>query len=262
MRLFSARARALLGFSFVVAVTSACGGSQKPPETPGSEGGGGGGLAEIGKPAPDLSIQSLNGKGAISKATLSGKIAIVDFWATWCGPCKESFPKLEEIAKANAGTVQVVGISVDDSKDGVLDWARAQGATFPIGWDEGHTIAKNWKVAKMPTTYILDGTGTVRFVHEKYQGEEGDLIARELAFLSSEPPPASTNATATASTEPSSASSSASASTSSTSDDSSSSEAATEAAAPVKPKKAGAKRVKPAGKPAASKKGPSKKKKT
>ena len=52
-------------------------------------------------------------------------------WATWCGPCRKSFPKLEELSKQNAGRVVVVGISVDDTKDGVADWAKAQGASFP-----------------------------------------------------------------------------------------------------------------------------------
>lgn len=186
------RARALVGVSFVVALTSACGGSGKPANAPGQEGGeGGSGTAQLDKPAPDLSIQTMNGKGSVSLASLQGKIAIIDFWATWCGPCKKSFPALEDLSKKYSDKVVIVGISCDDSKDGVLDWAKAQGATFPIGWDDGHTIAKRWKVDKMPTTYVLDGTGTVRFVHDGYHDDEADLITRELALLTSEPPPAS-----------------------------------------------------------------------
>ncbi|MBS2016283.1 MAG: TlpA family protein disulfide reductase [Deltaproteobacteria bacterium] len=181
-----------MGVSFVVATTSACGGSVKPANAPGAEGGGeSGSTAQLDKPAPDLSIQTINGKGSVSLASLQGKIAIIDFWATWCGPCKKSFPALEELAKKHSDRVVIVGISCDDSKDGVLDWARAQGATFPIGWDDGHQIAKRWKVEKMPTTYVLDGTGTVRFVHDGYHDDEADLITRELALLTSEPPPAS-----------------------------------------------------------------------
>ena len=186
----STRARTLASVSFVLALTSACGGGPKKPAEAATEStGGGSSVAEIGKPAPDLSIQTLNGKGQISLSSLAGKPAIVDFWATWCGPCKKSFPKLEEIAKRNAGNIQLVGISVDDNKDGVLDFAKANGATFPIGWDDGHAIAKRWKVEKMPTTYVLDASGTVRFVHEAFHGDEGELIGRELALLASEPPP-------------------------------------------------------------------------
>ena len=187
MAWFRTRASAVVGFSFVVAVTSACGGSKKPPMTPTSDADGKVGPAEVGKNAPDLKIETVNGKGSITLESLSGKIAVVDFWATWCGPCKQSFPKLEELAKQNSGKVQVIGISVDDKSDGVADFAKANGATFPIGWDDGHTIAGRWKVDTMPTTYILDSTGKVRFIHAGYKDGEADVIAKELATLSSEP---------------------------------------------------------------------------
>jgi cytochrome c biogenesis protein CcmG, thiol:disulfide interchange protein DsbE len=187
MAWFRTRASAVVGFSFVLAATSACGGSKKPPMTPSTDGDGKSGPAEVGKAAPDLKIETVNGKGSITLDSLQGKIAVVDFWATWCGPCKQSFPKLEELAKQNSGKVQVVGISVDDKSDGVADFAKANGATFPIGWDDGHTIAGRWKVDTMPTTYILDSTGKVRFIHAGYKDGEADVIAKELATLSSEP---------------------------------------------------------------------------
>jgi cytochrome c biogenesis protein CcmG, thiol:disulfide interchange protein DsbE len=191
MAWFRTRASAAFGLAFVLAVTGACGGSKPAPMVPtdkaGGEGGDGKGPAEVGKPAPDLSIQTVNGKGQITRESLSGKVAIVDFWATWCGPCKQSFPKLEELAKQNAGKVQVVGISVDDKSDGVADFAKSNGATFPIGWDDGHSIANRWKVDSMPTTYILDSSGTVRYIHAGYHDGEADAIAKELATLASEP---------------------------------------------------------------------------
>ena len=155
--------------------------------TPTADGDPSAGPAEVGKVAPTLKIDTLNGKGAITLESLSGKIAVVDFWATWCGPCKQSFPKLEELAKQNTGKVQVVGISVDDKADGVAEFAKANGVTFPIGWDDGHSIAGRWKVDTMPTTYILDTTGKVRFIHAGYQDGEADAIAKELLALSLEP---------------------------------------------------------------------------
>jgi thiol-disulfide isomerase/thioredoxin len=190
MAWFWKRAGAVAGLSFILATTGACGGNKPAPATPSSGGGDSDtskGPAEVGKAAPDLSIQTVNGKGQITKDSLSGKVAIVDFWATWCGPCKQSFPKLEEISKQNTGKVQVVGISVDDKSDGVADFAKSNGATFPIGWDDGHSIASRWKVDSMPTTFILDGSGTVRFIHAGYHDGEADVIAKELATLAAEP---------------------------------------------------------------------------
>lgn len=167
-----------------------CGGGTKgasDPTTAAGEGGSGGsegGRAEIGKPAPDLSIQALNGKGKISLAALQGKVVIVDFWATWCGPCKESFPKLEALSKKLGDRVEIIGISVDDEVGGVADFAKANGATFAIGWDERHAIAGRWGTFNtMPTTFVVDPTGKVRYVHDGYRDGEDDRMAKEVAIL-------------------------------------------------------------------------------
>lgn len=190
MAWFRTRASAALGLSFILAVTAACGGGKPPAKAPGEGGSSESddkGPAEVGKAAPELSVQTVNGKGQITRDSLQGKVAIVDFWATWCGPCKQSFPKLEELSKQNQGKVQVVGISVDDKSDGVAEFAKSNGATFPIGWDDGHAIANRWKVDSMPTTYILDSSGTVRYIHAGYHDGEADAIAKELATLAAEP---------------------------------------------------------------------------
>ncbi len=149
---------------------------------------GGSDHAEVGKPAPDLSIQTLNGKGKVSIDGSAGKILIIDFWATWCGPCKESFPKLEALSKKLGDNVQIVGVSVDDEKAGVLEFAKENGATFAIGWDEGHKLAAAWKVDKMPTTFIVDGAGKVRYIHDGYHDGETDKMAKEVASIESEGP--------------------------------------------------------------------------
>jgi thiol-disulfide isomerase/thioredoxin len=147
----------------------------------------GGGHAEVGKPAPDLAIQTLNGKGKVSLESLQGKIAVIDFWATWCGPCKQSFPKLEELSNKMGDRVQIVGISVDDDQKGILDFVKETGVNFAVGWDDGHALAGRWKVGTMPTTFILDSTGKVRFIHDGYHDGESSLMGKELVGLLDEP---------------------------------------------------------------------------
>jgi cytochrome c biogenesis protein CcmG, thiol:disulfide interchange protein DsbE len=174
-------------FTFVLALTG-CGKSGKGANDPSSAGEGGGASSPaVGKPAPDLSIQTLNGKGKISLESLQGKIVIVDFWATWCAPCKQSFPKLEELSKKIGDKVEIVGISVDDDQKGVLEFAKETGVNFAIGWDEGHKLANKWNVKTMPTTFILDGTGKVRYVHDGYHDGEATLMGKEAAALADEP---------------------------------------------------------------------------
>lgn len=185
MSFLSLRALAFAGISLMI---SACAGSSGPARGPG----------EVGKLAPALSIQSLNGKGAVSLSSVPGKVAIVAFWATWCEPCKKSLAQAEELHTQSGGKVEVIGISVDDTPRGVAEFAKAQGVSFPIAWDENHTLMWRWSVEKMPTTFIVDGKGTVRFTHEASK-DDADLIAREVAQLTNEGSPLSTPKTEVAS---------------------------------------------------------------
>lgn len=146
------------------------------------------GHAEVGKAAPDLSIQTLNGKGKFSLESRSGKVVIVDFWATWCEPCKKSFPKLEELSKRVGDKVEIIGVSVDDDKNGILDFAKQTGATFALGWDDGHHIADRWKPGTMPTTFVVDTSGKVRHVHDGFHDGEVKLLEKELTAILEEGP--------------------------------------------------------------------------
>ncbi|MBX3214830.1 MAG: TlpA family protein disulfide reductase [Labilithrix sp.] len=174
------------GVAVFLALTAlaGCGGSgEKGARSAADESGGGGGPAEVGKRAPDLSIQSMNGKGEISLEAKQGKVLIIDFWATWCEPCRASFPKLEELSKRLGDKAEIIGISVDDEEKGILDFARENGATFNIGWDSDHAIASRWNVKNMPTTFIVDGSGTVRFIHAGYHDGETKEMEKEVASI-------------------------------------------------------------------------------
>lgn len=166
-----------------------CGGAGNGAKGAADESGGGSGHAEVGRQAPDLSIHALNGKGMISLQALQGKVVIVDFWATWCPPCKQSFPKLEALSTKVGDNVRIVGISVDVEKQGILEFAKELGATFAIGWDEGQTLASQWRVRTMPTTFIVDGSGKIRYVHDGYHDGDIERMEKELAALAEERSP-------------------------------------------------------------------------
>ena len=150
-------------------------GSTPPAAKPGG--------AARGPKAPPISVESVMGGGTITIP--EGKVVIVDFWATWCGPCKKSFPKLQELyVKYKASGLEIIAISVDDDKKGVAAFVKANGdAKFLVGWDKGHAVANAYKPENMPTTYILDKTGHIAHTHKGYSDGEGEEIEKELKAL-------------------------------------------------------------------------------
>ncbi len=167
--------------------TAACGGTKqeaKAPEPVDEP------TLEIGSQAPDLQINTLNGHGKVTKDSLAGKVIVVDFWASNCKPCETTLPKLQELQKKYDGKVEVIGISADDDKANVVDWAQKHGATFAIGWDQGHSMAKTWNVTKMPTTFIIDPQNRIRYVHNGFHESDIVDVSEELAHLSGDDKPA------------------------------------------------------------------------
>ena len=138
----------------------------------------------LNNPAPDFSADSLNGKGKIVLAQWKGKVVVVDFWATWCEPCRKSFPKLEElrVKYASAG-LEIVGVSEDDEGNGVKDFGTTHGAKFPLVWDKDNTIANKWHPPNMPSSFIVDKKGVVRFLRLGYHEGEEKEIESELKSL-------------------------------------------------------------------------------
>ncbi len=131
----------------------------------------------IGNPAPAFALDSQNGKGKISMSGLNGKVVIVDFWATWCEPCKKSFPKLQDLnVKYKASGLTIVGLSEDDEKSGIKEFGSTYGAEFPLLWDGDKAVAGKWNPGSMPATFVVDRKGVVRFIHRGYHdGEEVEL---------------------------------------------------------------------------------------
>jgi thiol-disulfide isomerase/thioredoxin len=175
----------LLAFA-ASAVVAACGDSNKEPNTPASttttndKSDGKDPKASGGS----WSFESVNGAG---KCTVtSGKVVLVDIWATWCEPCKKSFPKLQELyVKYKGNDFDMVAISADDedSKAKIPDFAKSYGAKFPVCWDNTKDVIKKYDPKTMPSSYILDKTGKVRFTHTGYhEGEEAE-IEKEIKSL-------------------------------------------------------------------------------
>jgi cytochrome c biogenesis protein CcmG/thiol:disulfide interchange protein DsbE len=154
--------RRLFALLIVAGLAAGCAGG---PASPGS---GSGviviGSPLVGKPAPALAGTTLDG-GAFDLAALKGSPVLVNFWASWCGPCREEFPLLEDAAKRHAAEgLVVVGALFKDDEDPARAFVAEQGASWPTVADPDRAIGAAWKVLAPPQTFFIDRDGVVRDV--------------------------------------------------------------------------------------------------
>ncbi len=157
-------------------------GNADKPGGPGSASAGSAAVTGGGLKAPIFTLDSLTTKGRVS--ITPGKVTIVDFWATWCEPCKRSFPFFQELyMKYHASGLEIAAISVDDDKRSILGFAKTFRTSFPIAWDMHKDIVTQYNPQTMPTTYIVDKSGVIRHVHKGFKEGDGARIEAEIRAL-------------------------------------------------------------------------------
>ena len=127
--------------------------------------------------APPFSVTTLDGK-QISLDDLQGKVVLIDFWATWCGPCREALPHVREIAKKFAEQPLIVlSISVDSDEAKWKEFVAKNEMTWPQYCDHGFTgpVAKSFGVQAIPNTYTIDADGILQDQHIGDAAIEGKL---------------------------------------------------------------------------------------
>ena len=135
--------------------------------------------ASPGQPSPSLDAPTLQGP-RFSLDRLRGRVVVVDFWASWCEPCRRSFPGLSDLARRYASRgVTVVGVSVDDEASNYQRFVRELHPTFAVVHDASHQIADRWGPSSMPTTYVVgrDGVITAVFAGEDTRQLEASVLA-------------------------------------------------------------------------------------
>jgi peroxiredoxin len=132
---------------------------------------------QTGAPAPAFELNSNSGK-PVSLADLKGQIVLVNFWASWCGPCRQEMPILEQLNHQyrNKG-VALIGVNVEPDSALATNWLKATPVTFPILFDVDSKVSKLYEVQGMPNTVILDRKGIVRYIHRGYTpGAENEYL--------------------------------------------------------------------------------------
>jgi peroxiredoxin len=141
----------------------------------------------VGNPAPDFAVAAVSGPhGTVSLRQLRGKVVLLDFWGTFCVPCKSSFPKLQALNAKYAGAgLQVVGVSEDEAEDKtkIPAFAGTYGARFAVGWDEDRSISQRYRPETMPSSFLIDKKGIVRFEHVGFRNGDEVQIEKEIQGL-------------------------------------------------------------------------------
>jgi peroxiredoxin len=144
---------------------------------------------EPGAPAPDLTLPRLDApSGTVSLASLKGKVVYVDFWASWCVPCRLSMPALDTLYRRHAQSgFAVVGVNKDTSAADAQRFLKRVAVTFPLASDDKDAAARAFDVKAMPSGYLVDRKGVVRTVHRGFTQETAVGLEREIETLLKEP---------------------------------------------------------------------------
>ncbi|HEY6136428.1 MAG TPA: redoxin family protein [Thermoanaerobaculia bacterium] len=115
----------------------------------------------IGKPAPSFALKAVGTGETIDVATLRGKPTVINFWATWCGPCYEEHPVLVQNARVLGRDVQFVGVVFNDTEQKIQAFLDQRGSAYPTLLDEQGKTAVAYGVGGVPETFFLDRNGTI-----------------------------------------------------------------------------------------------------
>lgn len=138
---------------------------------------------DAGAKMPEIGLTDLAGK-PVNAASLAGKVVIIDFWATWCAPCREELPQLEKFhQKYGPKGLVIVGVSIDKEPGGIKDFLAKLKVTFPVVHDAGHQLAGKYSPPRMPSSYIVDRKGTVRYVHGGYRAGDAAEFEKQIQEL-------------------------------------------------------------------------------
>ncbi len=128
-------------------------------------------------PAPPFSLTSKAGT-QVNLAQYKGQVVMINFWASWCGPCRQEMPLLEDIYKRyNKLGFTLLGVNVEPDSKAADDWLKQTPVSFPILYDKDSKVSQMYDVSGMPSTVIIDRKGNLRVLHHGYKpGDEDEYL--------------------------------------------------------------------------------------
>jgi cytochrome c biogenesis protein CcmG, thiol:disulfide interchange protein DsbE len=144
---------------------------------------------QAGDPAPMFEGAPLTGRAAIRLEDYAGKVVYLDFWASWCAPCRLSLPWMERLHREHAAAgLEVIAINVDEKAAEARRFLKRFPVGFPVVADPHGEIAALYDVRDMPSSYLIDRHGVVREVHRGFNRDSGARLRATIAALLREAP--------------------------------------------------------------------------
>ena len=130
-----------------------------------------------GAPAPAFQLPAASG-GAVGLADLKGQVVLINFWASWCGPCRQEMPVLEQLyRKYKPAGFTLLGVNVEPKSGDAVNFLKSTPVSFPILFDTESKVSNLYEVSGMPSTVIVDRHGNVRYIHHGYKpGDESQYL--------------------------------------------------------------------------------------
>ena len=133
--------------------------------------------------APDFTLRTLGGPN-LRLQEQRGQVVLVNFWATWCGPCRQEIPHLNRLyEKYRASGFQLLGVNIDDDARAATELASRLGVKFPVLLDTDKKASRLYDMSAMPATVVIDRDGRVRYLHRGYRDGYEDLYERQIREL-------------------------------------------------------------------------------
>lgn len=138
----------------------------------------------IGDTAPNFKLPRLETKGDIELKSYRGKVVYVDFWASWCGPCRLSLPELNKLRKKyRKQGFEVIAINLDEEKDEAMSFLKEFPVAYPTARDVKGTTPDKYGLQGMPTAYLVDRKGKINLVHEGFKKTDSKELSSHIATL-------------------------------------------------------------------------------
>ena len=136
-----------------------------------------------GQNAPDFVLKSSTGEN-LRLSEYRGDVVMINFWATWCGPCRQEMPLLDDLyARYNRVGFNLLGVNIDDDSRRAMQMVKELGVNFPVLFDESKEVSRLYQVEAMPVTVLVDREGTVRHVHHGYKPGYEEKYLTEIRSL-------------------------------------------------------------------------------